>query len=129
MELTIGELARRAGIRTSTIRYWERIGVLPEPSRVAGRRRYGADALETLQTVRLGKEAGFTLAELAALLSAAHGSRPGGWRAVLGAKRVEVRRRRSELARSDRLLAAALSCGCTDLRACLAARLRVGHSI
>jgi MerR family transcriptional regulator, redox-sensitive transcriptional activator SoxR len=129
MELTIGELARRSGVRASTIRYWERIGVLPEPSRLRGRRRYAATALESLRVIRLAQQAGFTLRELRALRATTRGSRSGGWRAALAAKRVEVERRLSQLARSDRLLEMALGCRCTDLRACLSARLRAGDSI
>jgi DNA-binding transcriptional MerR regulator len=129
MELTIGELAQRAGVRPSTIRYWERIGVLPEPSRLRGRRRYEATALEALLVIRLAQQAGFTLRELRALRAATRRSRSGEWRAVLAAKRVEVERRLSQLARTDRLLEMALACGCTDLRACLSARLRAGDSI
>ena len=43
--LTIGQVARRAGLRDSHIRYYERIGVLPEPQRVSGQRRYTEDVL------------------------------------------------------------------------------------
>ena len=39
-ELTIGEVARRAGVATSSIRYYERIGLLPKPERPRGQRRY-----------------------------------------------------------------------------------------
>ena len=40
--MTIGELAAESGMPASTIRYWERIGVLPKPARVSGQRRYSA---------------------------------------------------------------------------------------
>jgi DNA-binding transcriptional MerR regulator len=127
VELTIGELARRAGVAASTIRYWERIGLLPEPSRLHGRRRYAVDTLEALRLIRLGKEVGFTLGELRALrvlLAPGRGGRSGDWRAALQKKRLDVAQRLRLLVRSDELLAAALGCGCTDLRACLSARFR-----
>ncbi|HYM70543.1 MAG TPA: MerR family DNA-binding transcriptional regulator, partial [bacterium] len=38
--LTIGEVAKRVGLRPSAVRYYERIGILPEPARQSGRRRY-----------------------------------------------------------------------------------------
>ena len=38
--ITIGEVARRANVRASAIRYYEQVGLLPEPVRVHGRRRY-----------------------------------------------------------------------------------------
>ena len=44
-ELTIGEVARKAGVATSSIRYYESIGLLPAPARLHGQRRYGTDVL------------------------------------------------------------------------------------
>jgi hypothetical protein len=46
--MTIGELETETGVPASTIRYWERIGVLPKPARVGGQRRYGPDAVPYL---------------------------------------------------------------------------------
>src|SRR3954463_4132613 len=73
--LTIGQLAARFGINTSAIRYYERTGVLPEPDRVSGQRRYGPDAVRRLEVLEIAKHAGFTLEETKVLLqSAAHGT-------------------------------------------------------
>jgi len=72
-ELPIGEVARRAGLRTSTIRYYEAIGLLPEPERAAGRRRYSPEILRTLAVVRAGQRAGLRLDEIRELLSASNG--------------------------------------------------------
>ena len=62
--LTIGEIAARAGLNTSHIRYYERIGVLPAPDRVAGRRRYREDVLHRLAIIDTAQRAGFTLDEI-----------------------------------------------------------------
>jgi MerR family redox-sensitive transcriptional activator SoxR len=62
--MTIGEVAARAGLNTSHIRYYERVGVLPEPERVGGRRRYGEEVLHRLAIVDVAQRAGFTLAEI-----------------------------------------------------------------
>lgn len=65
----IGELARVVGIPTGTIRYYERIGLIPSPPRSgAGYRRYSPAALERLQMVRRIKNLGFTLGEISELL-------------------------------------------------------------
>ena len=69
--LSIGEVARRAGRRPSSIRYYEQIGLLPEAARVAGRRVYGPDTLRTLAVIETGQRAGLTLEEIKALLDAA----------------------------------------------------------
>ena len=63
-ELTIGELAHRAGLATSAIRYYERVGLLPTAERVSGQRRYREDALARLAFIDAAQHAGFTLAEI-----------------------------------------------------------------
>lgn len=71
MELTytIGQLARAAGVLTSTVRYHERIGLLHSEGRTAGNyRRYGGEALERLRFIRTAQATGFTLEDITALL-------------------------------------------------------------
>jgi len=68
--LTIGELAAAAGVGRETIRYYERTGLLKEPPRSgAGYRQYAADAVDRLRFIRRSQELGFTLREIAELLS------------------------------------------------------------
>ena len=62
--LTIGEVAARAGVNSSHIRYYERVGVLPRPERTSGRRRYGEDVLHRLAIIDVAQRAGFTLDEI-----------------------------------------------------------------
>ncbi len=66
--LTIGQLARRFGLTASAIRYYERVGVLPEPARESGQRRYDADAVKRVEVLEAAKRAGFSLAEARLLL-------------------------------------------------------------
>jgi MerR family redox-sensitive transcriptional activator SoxR len=72
-QLLIGEVAHRAGLRPSTIRYYESIGLLPEPERVAGRRHYAPEILRTLAVVGAGQRAGLSLEEVRELLTASDG--------------------------------------------------------
>jgi MerR family redox-sensitive transcriptional activator SoxR len=74
LELTIGEVARRAGIATSSIRYYESIGLLPEPERLHGQRRYGTDVLGRLAFVDVAQSAGFKLEEIKELLRGVDGA-------------------------------------------------------
>lgn len=67
--LTIGEVAQRVGLNTSAIRYYEAIGVLPEPERQTGQRRYTTDTVRRLEVVDVAKRAGFTLDEARILLA------------------------------------------------------------
>ena len=67
--LTIGALSKQGGVNIETIRYYERIGVMPKPRRSAGGyRMYGPDHLKRLTFVRRGRELGFSLDELRDLL-------------------------------------------------------------
>ena len=62
--LTIGQVAARAGLNTSHIRYYERVGVLPKPERASGQRRYDDEVLHRLAIIGVAQRAGFTLDEI-----------------------------------------------------------------
>src|SRR5689334_24250166 len=64
---TIGQVAERAGLNTSHIRFYERVGVLPQPERVAGQRRYRAEMLHRLSIIDVAQRAGLSLEEIAPL--------------------------------------------------------------
>lgn len=68
--LTIGKLGEAAGVKVPTIRYYEQIGLLPEPDRSAGNQRlYGQSALDQLAFIRHARELGFPLDAIRDLLS------------------------------------------------------------
>lgn len=68
--LTIGTVARRAGVAIDTIRYYEREGLLPEPlRRASGYRSYNESAVSRLRFIRRAKDLGFTLEEIRDLLA------------------------------------------------------------
>ena len=66
--MTIGEVARKSGFRSSTIRYYEKIGLLPKATRASGQRRYDDQVLQHLAIVRFAKYVGFSVAEIKQLL-------------------------------------------------------------
>ena len=72
-ELTIGEAARRAGVATSLIRYYESIGLLPEPDRLHGQRRYDTHVLGRLAFIGVAQSAGFKLSEIKELVRGVDG--------------------------------------------------------
>ena len=67
--LTISELARRAGIAPSALRYYEDLGLLPTPARISGQRRYPESAVELVGIILLLRDVGFSLAEQKALVA------------------------------------------------------------
>jgi MerR family redox-sensitive transcriptional activator SoxR len=118
--LTIGEVARRAGLATSAIRYYERAGVLPPAERVGGRRRYGPDAVRRLGVIAIAQQAGFTLAEIRELLDGTDAGAPAGdaLRALAERKLPEVE---ALIARAEAMrawLALARECGCPSFDVC-----------
>jgi MerR family redox-sensitive transcriptional activator SoxR len=118
-EILIGELARRAGLRPSAIRYYEEIGLLPAPQRVAGRRRYSSQVLQRLAVVAAAQRAGLSLGEIRELLDADDcGAVSGRLREIAERKLPEVEAliERAQLVRS--WLEAAADCRCPSLDAC-----------
>ncbi|MBA3511122.1 helix-turn-helix domain-containing protein [Sphingomonas sp.] len=69
--MQIGELSRKTGCNIETIRYYERIGLLPKPARSGSYRSYAPADVQRLQFVRRARELGFTLDEIRALLALA----------------------------------------------------------
>jgi MerR family mercuric resistance operon transcriptional regulator len=72
--LTIGRLAKSAGVHVETVRYYQRRGLIEEPCKPAqGHRLYPAQTLERLLFIRRAQELGFTLEEIASLLALGEG--------------------------------------------------------
>jgi MerR family redox-sensitive transcriptional activator SoxR len=89
--MTIGEVARRSGLRPSAIRYYEALGLLPKPPRAGGRRRYDDDVLKRLAMVRFAKHVGFSVEEVKLLLDGVNGRPPTErWRRLARAKAKQV---------------------------------------
>jgi MerR family redox-sensitive transcriptional activator SoxR len=110
--LRIGELADRAGLAPSTIRYYESIGVLPEPYRVSGQRRYGEDTVRRLEFIVAAQQAGFTLQEIIELSDSF--DMRGLARRKLPEVQAELRRARER----KRWLDAASECDCASPEQC-----------
>jgi DNA-binding transcriptional MerR regulator len=87
--LTIGELARRAGVTASALRYYEELGLLPPPARVGGQRRYPESAERLVAVILLYSDAGFTLAEQKALIAPRDGT-PDDRRQLMRRKLAEL---------------------------------------
>ena len=120
--MSIGEVAARAGLATSAIRYYESAGVLPEPERVGGRRRYEPDVLARLAVVRMAQDAGFTVAEIRELCEGypRGTSASARWRSLAGRKLDEMDAVIARAQRMRRVLEESLRCDCLALDECAA---------
>ncbi|MDQ3655198.1 MAG: MerR family transcriptional regulator [Chloroflexota bacterium] len=127
--LTIGEVAQRAGLNTSAIRYYERAGLLPTPERVNGQRRYDGDVLTQLAIMRMAQEAGFTIEDIRTLVSGFPEDTPAAvrWREVATRKLPEVEAMIRRLHVMRQVLVESLACNCLTLDACAALGWRVNQ--
>ena len=115
--LTIGELARRAGVATSAVRYYEDLGLLPPPARISGQRRYPESAARLVAAILLYSDAGFTLAEQKALLTAGGGT-PGGRRQLLRRKLAELDEQIARAQAAREAISHGLRCPHEDVTRC-----------
>jgi DNA-binding transcriptional MerR regulator len=115
--LTIGQLARETGVPDSTIRFWERKGLLAPTLRQGGQRRYALSAIATVAMLRLCQETGFTLADIRRLRDE-RAVTPRSWRRLVQEKLADVERQITSLDHARELLTHALRCRHDDILAC-----------
>lgn len=118
--MTISKLAVESGLPASTIRYWEKIGVLPKPTRISGQRRYSADAVQRLAVLRLARACGFRLDEMRHLLNGFTPAvkPPRRWRELAIRKQQELDEQIAQLVAMRRVVDRVLHCRCVDLTEC-----------
>jgi DNA-binding transcriptional MerR regulator len=113
----IGELARRTGVATSALRYYERIGLLSPAARAGQRRHYTPSSAERVALIRVYQDAGFTLAEIGRMLAARTQGRRG-WGDLAERKIAELDARIADAQRAKKLIQHALECPHRDLVTC-----------
>lgn len=120
MSLRINEVATAAGVHRETLRYYERRGLLRPPARSAGGHRlYDVDAVRDVRTIKAAQRLGFSLDEVADLLTASRrGHRGAGLQARAREKLREIDCRIADLVAIRDSLHAAIEAGCDDLHAC-----------
>jgi len=115
--LPIGELARRTGVATSALRYYERTGLLSPAERAGQRRQYLPASAERVALIRLCQAAGFTLAEIGQLLPAMRHDRRS-WNHLASRKITELDARIASAQHAKELIQHALECQHRDLLTC-----------
>jgi len=111
--MKIGEFSRRLGVTAPTVRFYEKLGVIPRARRSSGTRLYDQEAIHDLRIVLALKRLGFTLVEIKALLAGLPTSdaRPL-WQRFARAKLVELEEQISQLHAARRLLKRSFDCDC-----------------
>jgi MerR family redox-sensitive transcriptional activator SoxR len=116
--LRIGEIAERAGVNTSLIRYYERIGLLPPPERVSGQRRYDASVLRRLAVIEVAQRAGLSLDEIRGLLEIGTGPLSDRLQDLAQRKLPEIEALIDRAERVRVWLTTATGCGCQSVDEC-----------
>lgn len=118
--LTISEVARRVGLRTSAIRYYEQLGIVPPAHRVSGQRRYDEAALYRLVTLQRARQIGFSLDEIRQLFFGFRKGTPPSarWKKLSQRKLAELDRLMNEIKAMQLVLQVQGRCGCATLEEC-----------
>jgi MerR family redox-sensitive transcriptional activator SoxR len=119
--MKIGELARQSGLNASAIRYYEKMGLLSQPHRISGQRRYSTDALDRVLLIRFAAEMGFSLPEIKIFLTGLRDGSPVGprWKKLAQSKIQEVIKNMQREKRLKSLLEHLLDCRCVSLNICV----------
>lgn len=115
--LTIGEISRRADLPATTLRFYERVGLLPAPARAGGQRRYDESTVQRLDVIRLCKTAGFSLDEILTLFADDAPGRPAS-RALAEIKLAEIDKKIDELRQARSIIEWGMHCTCRSIDAC-----------
>jgi DNA-binding transcriptional MerR regulator len=114
---TIGAVAREANVAATTLRYYEKLGLIAAPARTGGKRRYDDSVLTRLEVIRLCKTAGFALGEIQMLFADDLPGRPAS-RALAEAKLAEIDATMAQLARAREIIEWGMRCTCPSIDAC-----------
>jgi DNA-binding transcriptional MerR regulator len=115
--LTIGALARRTGVATSALRYWEELGLMPAPARVSGQRRYPESAVGLVGVILLLRDVGFSLRESKAFL-ASRTQAVEGWRRLAQRKLAHLDEQIVKAETARKAITHALHCPHDDITTC-----------
>jgi MerR family redox-sensitive transcriptional activator SoxR len=120
MIMLIGEVARRSGLTASTLRYYERVGLLPTPARSSRRRQYEPRVMGRIKIIQVARDAGFTISETRVFLTGFPSSATPSarWRELAERKLEELNLRITQVMKMKTLLQSSFHCGCRTIEDC-----------
>ncbi len=119
--MKIGEVAARSGYAISTLRYYESLGLIPEPSRQSGQRDYDERIFETLALIRAAQRAGFSLNEIHQLtqgIQSEDAPPSQKWRRLAELRFEQINAQIQQLEQQRQHLQAGMDCRCESLSEC-----------
>ncbi len=121
VELSVGEIAARAGVAVSALHFYERKGLIRSHRTGGNQRRYDRDVLRRLAIIRMGQELGVPLTEIGEQLETLPEGRPAGkadWARMSSRWRDRLDRRITLMTRLRDELTSCIGCGCLSLKTC-----------
>ncbi|WOF75230.1 MerR family transcriptional regulator [Parvibaculaceae bacterium PLY_AMNH_Bact1] len=120
-DLTIGAVAKETGLNTSSIRYYESIGLLPPAPRKSGRRLYDPSVIDRLRIIEAAKALDFTLDEMKLFFEGVSETSPPSkvWRAFADTKLDAIEKQIAHAQSLQRILKMGLTCECLKLSDCM----------
>lgn len=124
--MRIGEVSKQLGIPASTIRYYEKNGLIKPPKRISGNREFSKSALVTLRFIQLCQATGFTINEIQKILEQHRqdSSQGGLWQPAVEKKRNEIRNQIDELIQIEAVLGELMKCSCESIEQCVSKALQ-----
>lgn len=118
--MSIGEVARQSAMTASTLRYYEKAGLIPPPARAGKRRQYDRQVLGRIRIIALARAAGFSVRETRTFLHGfPNGTTPAlRWREMSRRKIAELEDLMARLAHMKAILEASFHCECRKLEDC-----------
>ena len=116
--MTIGEVVKRSAIHASAIRYYESVGILPKPQRIAGRRVYGEAIFSLLALVKFARSAGFSVKQIGTLTSGLNGGFSTAFQKLARTKINELDAMIGHAKQMKALLEDSLHCRCLTAQMC-----------
>ena len=119
--LTIGDMASRSGVRTSTLRYYEERGLISSERTTGGQRRYARETLRRIAVIRAAQILGITLEDIRRALNELPGARTPDrhdWERLSQSWRTSLDDRIAELEALRDKLSGCIGCGCLSLESC-----------
>jgi len=123
--MKIGDVAKQLDMPASTIRYYEKRGLIKAPDRVSGKRDFNDSTLVTLRLIKLCQAAGFSISEIRQFLER-HQENPsleGLWLPDVDIKRKEIRQKIKDLQQIDSVLSLLMTCKCKSIEQCVGSAL------
>jgi DNA-binding transcriptional MerR regulator len=115
--LTIGEVAKSAGVAVSTLRYYDELGLTPNVARIGGNRHFDQDSLQRVSFIQQCKSVGLSLKEIQSILD----DESGDWHELVAKKIVEMTATRDSYTKMISKLEAIMTCGCKGPATCASA--------